>query len=141
MFFRVQAFLGPGFSGSRFFRVWVEGPGPGFRSSLTRTGWYTREDNGMNDQMIIYGQIRLVHYTMNTLSHRHGYRKVLPVLLKYYYFNGIEFSQRLNFQFSPPAKFYHFTGIRFREWAHFNFFLNFSVFDKEETFRKKTKAF
>ena len=48
-FFRVQVFQGPGISGSSFFwvqdfqgpgfsvsgsRVWVQGPGPGFRSSL-----------------------------------------------------------------------------------------------------------
>ena len=41
-FFRVQVFQGPVFSGlrfscfsgSRFFRVQVQGPGPGFRSSL-----------------------------------------------------------------------------------------------------------
>ena len=33
--FRVQVFQGPGFSGSRFFRFRVQGPGPGFRSSLT----------------------------------------------------------------------------------------------------------
>ena len=33
--FTVQAFLGPR-SGSRFFRVWVQGLGPGFRSSLQR---------------------------------------------------------------------------------------------------------
>ena len=31
--FRVQVFQGLGFSGYRFFRVWVQGPGPGFRSS------------------------------------------------------------------------------------------------------------
>ena len=34
-FFTVQAFLDPR-SGSRFFRVWVKGLGPGFRSSLQR---------------------------------------------------------------------------------------------------------
>ena len=33
MLFRAQVFLGPGFSGSRFFRVRVQGPSPGFRSS------------------------------------------------------------------------------------------------------------
>ena len=33
--FKVQVFQGPGFSGSRFFRFRVQGPGPGFRSSLT----------------------------------------------------------------------------------------------------------
>ena len=31
--FRVQVFLGPDFSVSRFSRVWVKGPGPGFRGS------------------------------------------------------------------------------------------------------------
>ena len=32
-FFWVQVFQGTDFSGSRLFRVWVQGPGPGFRSS------------------------------------------------------------------------------------------------------------
>ena len=29
MFFRIHAFQGPSFSESRFYRVWVQGPGPG----------------------------------------------------------------------------------------------------------------
>ena len=33
-FFRVQVFLGPGFSGSRFFMVRVQGPGPGFKTQV-----------------------------------------------------------------------------------------------------------
>ena len=39
----------------------------------------------MNDQIIICGEVDFmfsVHYTVNSLLHRHGYRKVLPVLLK-----------------------------------------------------------
>ena len=39
----------------------------------------------MNDQIIIYGKVDfifLVPYTVNSLLHRHAYRKVLPVLLK-----------------------------------------------------------
>ena len=61
-----------------------------FRSSfnnfyLTRARWYTRKDKGMNDQIVMYGKVDfifLVHYTMNSLSYRHGYRKVLSVRLK-----------------------------------------------------------
>ena len=41
MFFMVQVFLSPGFLGSRFFKVRVQGPGPGFRSSQDKQVYVT----------------------------------------------------------------------------------------------------
>ena len=42
---RVQVFLNPGFSGSRFFRVWVQSPAPGFRSSQENLKRLNMENN------------------------------------------------------------------------------------------------
>ena len=65
MLFRVQAFLGPRFSGSRFFRVWVQGPGLGLSSSQRRDS-----DTGV--------LLQICEISKNTFFHRSplvGYSK------------------------------------------------------------------
>ena len=66
MLFRVQVFLSPGFSGSRFFRVWVQvqGPGPGFRSSLRRQA--KRHKNRLDNIPNASFNVKCIHIMSHT---------------------------------------------------------------------------
>ena len=59
MIFRVHVFLGPGFSGSRFFKVWVQGLGPGFRSSQDNQVYVTEQNPTEPHSLVVLFKVYL----------------------------------------------------------------------------------